>query len=290
MSTEKILTKESSPIIKEKIKLRKRDLIFHWMLGYSSETCYNYERLQALGATVAMVPIIKRLYKSKEDISSALKRYLVFFNTEPSFIGPIIPGITASMEEQRANGAEISSEDINSLRTGLMGPMAGIGDTVCQGITYPILAGIACSLALAGNIAGPIIFEVGFKLIMILTGYSMYMLGYKKGKSAIIDILKSGTLARITEAFGIIGLFVVGGMAAQRVSVVVPLVYHIGKVALNIQHVLDSLLPGLIPLLITVGAWQLLNKKVKPIYVIILMFVVGISCSYLGILGIPVTK
>ncbi|ADL69230.1 PTS system mannose/fructose/sorbose family IID component [Thermoanaerobacterium thermosaccharolyticum DSM 571] len=269
------------------IKLRKRDLIFHWLLGYSNETCYNYERLQALGTTAAMYPIIKRLYKSKEDISKALKRYLVFFNTEPSFIGTIIHGICASMEEQRANGANITDEDTNALRTGLMGPMAGIGDTVSQGLVYPILAGIACSLALQGNVMGPIFFEIAYKVIMLTMGYNMYMLGYRRGKSVILEILKSGTLSKLTDAFSIIGLMVVGAMTSQRVNVVVPLSFKVGQVSLNIQKILDSLLPGLVPLAITLIVWQLIRKKVKPIYVILLLFVLGIVASYLNILGVP---
>lgn len=269
------------------IKLRKRDLIFHWLLGYSNETCYNYERLQALGTTAAMYPIIKRLYKSKEDISKALKRYLVFFNTEPSFIGTIIHGICASMEEQRANGANITDEDTNALRTGLMGPMAGIGDTVSQGLVYPILAGIACSLALQGNVMGPIFFEIAYKVIMLTMGYNMYMLGYRRGKSVILEILKSGTLSKLTDAFSIIGLMVVGAMTSQRVNVVVPLSFKVGQVSLNIQKILDSLLPGLVPLAITLIVWQLIRKKVKPIYVILLLSVLGIVASYLNILGVP---
>ena len=123
------------------------------------------------------------------------------------------------MEEQAANGADIDAEDINAVRTGLMGPMAGIGDTVSQGIAYPILAGIACSLALAGNIAGPIIFEIAYKILMLGMGYAMYMMGYKQGKSAILKILSAGTLNKITEIFSIVGLMVVGNMAATRVTV-----------------------------------------------------------------------
>lgn len=269
------------------IKLRKRDLVLHWLLGYSSETCYNYERLQALGTTAAMYPIITRLYKKKEDISNALKRYLVFFNTEPSFIGTIIHGICASMEEQKANGADISDEDINALRTGLMGPMAGIGDTVSQGLVYPILAGIACTLALQGNIMGPIFFEIAYKTIMLTMGYNMYMLGYRRGKSAILEVLQAGTLSKLTDAFSIVGLMVVGAMTSQRVNVIVPLSFKVGQVSLDIQNILDSLLPGLVPLAITLAVWQLIRRKVKVIYVILAIFLLGIIASYLNILGVP---
>ena len=224
--------------------------------------------------------------KTKEEQAKALKKYTVVFNTEPSWIGTVIHGVAASMEEQAANGADIDAEDINAVRTGLMGPMAGIGDTVSQGIAYPILAGIACSLALAGNIAGPIIFEIAYKILMLGMGYAMYMMGYKQGKSAILKILSAGTLNKITEIFSIVGLMVVGNMAATRVTIKTPIAFKIGQVAINFQNILDSLLPGMLPLLATLLVWKLLNKKVKATYIIVILFVVGIIASLTGILAV----
>ncbi|MGX8708767.1 PTS system mannose/fructose/sorbose family transporter subunit IID [Clostridium sp. KNHs216] len=284
--SEEVKGMEETAVQKQTVKLRKSDLVKHWLLGYSSETCYNYERLQALGTANAMVPIVRRLYKTKEEQAKALKKYMVFFNTEPSYIGTVIHGVAASMEEQAANGEDISAEEINSVRTGLMGPMAGIGDTVSQGIVYPILAGLACSLALAGNIMGPVIFEIAYKLIMLTMGYSMYMMGYKQGKSAILKFLKAGTLNKITDVFSIIGLMVVGNMAASRVNIVTPIAFNVGQVAVNIQSVLDSLLPGLLPLVATLLVWKLVSKKVKPTYIILILFAVGIVTSLIGALAV----
>lgn len=286
MSEEVKVMEETAAPQKQTVKLRKSDLVKHWLLGYSSETCYNYERLQALGTANAMVPIVRRLYKTKEEQAKALKKYMVFFNTEPSYIGTVIHGVAASMEEQAANGEDISAEEINSVRTGLMGPMAGIGDTVSQGIVYPILAGLACSLALAGNIMGPVIFEIAYKLIMLTMGYSMYMMGYKQGKSAILKFLKAGTLNKITDVFSIIGLMVVGNMAASRVNIVTPIAFKVGQVAVNIQNVLNSLLPGLLPLVATLLVWKLVSKKVKPTYIILILFAVGIVTSLIGALAV----
>lgn len=293
MSEEKIMqsvndvdTAENTAEEKTEKKLQKKDLIKHWLLGYSSETCYNYERLQALGTTNAIVPVIRRLYDKKEDQARELKKYMNFFNTEPSWIGTVIHGVAASMEEQRANGADVDAEDINAVRTGLMGPMAGIGDTVSQGIAYPILAGICCSLALAGNFAGPIIFEIVYKILMLTLGYNMYMLGYKQGKSAILKILSNGTLNRVTEIFSIVGLMVVGNMAATRVNIMTPVTMNIGEVTVNLQEVLDSLLPGMLPLAATILVWLLLNKKINPTYIIAIIFVVGFVTSLLGILAV----
>ena len=103
-----------SNAVMNKKELSKKDLVKAWALVYSSETCYNYERLQALGNTNMMMSVVKKLYDTKEEQVEALKTYMEFFNTEPSWIGTVIHGITVSMEEQKANGADISGEDINA--------------------------------------------------------------------------------------------------------------------------------------------------------------------------------
>lgn len=272
------------------VKLTKKELIKNWALTYSSETAYNYERLQALGQANAMVPVIRKLYPDdKERQVRELKKYFVFYNTEPSFIGTMIPGVACAMEEQRANGAEdITDETINSLRTGLMGPIAGIGDTVSQGIVYPILAGIACSLAIDGSFLGPIFFELVYKICLVGFGYNMHRLGYQKGKSFVLTMLREGTISRLTEIFSMVGLMVVGCMTASRVNVFVPFVLNVNGVKMNIQSdVLDSLMPGIIPLGITLLVYWLVRKKMNINLIILIIFILGIGLSYLGILGIP---
>lgn len=261
-------------------ELKKSDLVKNWFLGYSDETCYNYERLQGLGNTSAFIPIVTALYP-KEKQAEELKKYLVFFNTEPSWMGTIIQGITAAMEEKRANGEDISADDIMSLRSALMGPMAGIGDVVSQSICYPILAGVCIQLALAGNFAGPIMFEVIYKVLMLTLGYNMYMLGYHKGKAAIVDLLRTGVINKILEAVSIVGLMVVGSMAASNVKLDLSFVNfdftnELGAVNFNLQTgVFDALLPGLLPLLTVLGVWKLLQNRVKPLTITLLIFILG---------------
>ena len=262
-------------------ELKKSDLVKNWLLGYSSETCYNYERLQGLGNTNAFVPIIRALYP-KEKQAEELKKYLIFFNTEPSWMGTVVHGITAAMEEKRANGEAITPDEIISVRSALMGPMAGIGDVVSQSICYPILAGVCIQLALAGNFAGPILFEVVYKVLMLTLGYNMYMMGYKKGKAAIIDLLQTGLLNRILEAVSIVGLMVVGSMTVGNVKLDLSFLdftwtNSLGAVKLNIQTgVFDSLLPGLLPLGTVLGVWGLLKKRVKPMTVILFCFALAL--------------
>jgi PTS system mannose-specific IID component len=281
-----VVEEEANPLPPEN-RLRKWDLVKTWLYSTSTESCYNYERLQALGAANLMLPVIKRLYPTNERRVEELKKYMVFYNSEVFTIGPVINGIAVSMEEARAKGGDVSAEDINAVRTGLMGPVAGIGDTVMQGILFPILAGIGCTMALQGNLLGPVFFTVLFSALIFTSGYNMFMLGYKQGKSSILRILKSGTIDKITNAFSIVGLMVVGTMAASRVNVITPVLLSSsqGK-ALTLQSVLDSLLPGMLALIFTLGIWKMLQRKISAIYIILAIFVVGILASYLGLLGI----
>lgn len=201
-------------------------------------------------------------------------------------VGSVIHGIALSMEEARANGAEISAEDINGVRTGLMGPAAGIGDTVQQGILFPILASIGATLALDHNYLGPVMFTSIFLLIIYAIGYWMFMYGYRKGKKSVISILKSGLLDQVTKAFSIVGLMVVGTMAATRVTIKTPLVWRVGQSTVRLQALFNQLAPSLLPLLLTLLVWWLLRKKVNASFIVVGIFLLGILCSYIGVLAI----
>lgn len=265
-------------------KLSKKTLIKTWLWTTSTEACYNYERLQALGIANLMITPIRALYDTAEKQVEELKKYMVFYNSEVFTVGPIVNGITCSMEEARANGENITAKDINAVRTGLMGPVAGIGDTVMQGILFPILFGIGCSMALDGSYMGPILSFVIFEALIFGCGYYMFMTGYKKGKSSLLTILKNGTVDKIINSFSIVGLMVVGSMAASRVTVGTSLTITVGSGSTAFQDVLDSLAPGLLPLGITMLVWWMLKKKINTIWIILAIFVVGILGYYTGIL------
>lgn len=272
-------------------RLTKKELLKNWALTYSSETAYNYERMQALGQANAMVPVIRKLYPDdKQRQCEELKKYFVFYNTEPSFIGTMIPGLASAMEEQRANGAEeITPDTINSLRTGLMGPIAGIGDTVSQAIIYPILAGIAASLAISGSYLGPILFEVAYKALLVTFGWNMHQIGYKQGKTFILEMMQKGTIKRLTEIFSMVGLMVVGCMTASIVNVEVPYILNVKGVEVAIQEeVLNALVPSLVPLALTMLIfWLVKFKKVNTNLLIVGIFVIGFALAYFGVLGVP---
>lgn len=278
---------EESPQVELVTRLTKSDRVRHWLIGLGAEIGYNYERMQASGNLLAMVPIIRRLYKTPADISSAMKRYLVFFNTEPSFVGTVIPGVCASLEEQKANGADISDEMITGLRTGLMGPLAGVGDSLAGGIIYPIGISIGCSLALTNqSFAGPVLFFVLFAGIMLLLGGSLYKMGYNRGGNSIMSIIGEGSqsIVKLTEAFSVLGLLVIGGMGATRVIADTPVVINIGQTSVVLQEVLQGLVPNLLPFGIIMGVWYLLNKKINTSWVVLILAVLGFIAYFLGLL------
>jgi len=266
-------------------KLNKRDIFnfyFRW-LGWSHQA-YNYERLEAMGMTWALIPIIKKLYSEKEDQIAAMKRHMLFFNTEPFHIGIAIPGIVAALEEEKASGANISDDDINSVKIGLMGPLAGIGDSWFQGLVFPILWSLGASMAIEGNILGPILWVVFFYLQMIGIGWNVFKMGYTQGKNAVANILGSEKFKTVFEALGILGLLVVGALGANSVKAALNITFNIGQTPFDIQGFLNSILPGLVPLAVIFGVYQMIRRKVKPLLVILVIFAVGLIGGYFGFL------
>jgi PTS system mannose-specific IID component len=261
--------------------LEKKDLFAAWLRWlFFSHACYNWERMQGLGFAHSMTPIIKKLYKTKEDISAALKRHLVFFNTQPD-IGGVVHGITIAMEEERALGADISDDAINSVKTGLMGPMAGIGDTIQQGIVIPIALAIGMSMALQGNFLGPVVFLILVAAFTWGVGWWIWQQGYLQGRSAVTNILKSGALNRVITAAQVLGNFILGALTVSFVSLATKIKFTIGGTTFELQKVLDGLMPKMLPLLLVLLIWWLLEKKkVSPTKIMIGIIVIAVLGSY----------
>ncbi|MCR1898275.1 PTS system mannose/fructose/sorbose family transporter subunit IID [Irregularibacter muris] len=247
---------------KEK-KLTKRDVVkAFWKWTFFSHANYNYERLEATGVVQSMSHVIKKLYGDEpEEYKACIKRHMLFYNTEPHF-GGIINGMVIAMEEERANGAPITDDVINGIKTGLMGPFAGIGDTLWQGTLTPILLAFGISLGIQGNLMGPLIYTLLMFGIMLPIAYFMWMKGYELGQSGIQSVLNGDLLRTVITGASAMGAMVLGALSASFVSVSSPLVIKIGEVQLNLQaDILDKLLLNLLPLTITLGTLYLLKNK-----------------------------
>lgn len=301
----------------EKLQLSKSDRQKVWWRSTFLQGSWNYERMQNLGWAYALIPAIKKLYTSKEDRAAALERHLEFFNTHPYVAAPII-GVTLALEEERANGAEIDDTAIQGVKIGMMGPLAGVGDPVFWFTVRPILGALGASLAMAGNIVGPLLFFFGWNIIRMAFLWYTQELGYKAG-SKITKDLSGGIIQKITKGASILGMFILAVLVERWVSITftvnlpatqlsegayiefpkgnvtgTELQGILGDVASGLsltstqtntlQGQLDSLIPGLMGLLLTFFCMWLLKKKVSPITIIIGLFIVGIIARFFGIM------
>ena len=158
-------------------RLTKGDRINMFIRTNLQQASFNYERMHALGMAFDMAPAIKRLYDKKEDQVAALKRHLTFFNVTPAAVGPVL-GVTAALEEAKANGADIDESTIGSIKIGLMGPFCGVGDPIFWGTVRPVFAALGAGIAMSGSLLGPLLFFILFNLVRLATRYYGVAYGY----------------------------------------------------------------------------------------------------------------
>lgn len=302
---------------KKKIELTKRDRFNVMWHSQFLQGSWNYERMQNGGFAYSMIPALRKLYPDKKDLSAAMQGHLVFFNTHPYLASPVL-GVTLALEQDKANGTPVTDDAIQGVKVGMMGPLAGIGDPVFWFTVRPILGALGASLAINGNILGPIIFFVAWNLIRMAFTWYTQEFGYKVG-SSITDDLSGGLLQDITRGASILGMFILGALVNRWVSVsFAPTVSSVKlsegayidwsklpegvngiKEALlqqasglsltdvkvtTLQNNLDSLIPGLAGLLVTLLCMWLLKKKVSPIVIILGLFATGIIFHVIGLM------
>ena len=269
-------------------KLNKKDLINIFIRSNFLLGSFNFERMQAIGFCVSLLPALRKVYKDdKPAMAAAMKRHLEFFNTQPFLATPIM-GITAAMEEKKANGADISDQTISGVKVGLMGPLAGVGDPIFWGTLRPVLAALGAGIALTGSIMGPLIFFLVFNAIRLATNWYGVMYGYSKG-TELVDEMGGNKMRFLTEGSSVLGLLVMGALVAKWTTVNMPLVLSSytnsagEQVTTTVQTILDSLMPGIVPLLMTFACMWLLRKNVNPLIIILGLFAKGIVGYAIGL-------
>mgnify|MGYP000970148995 FL=1 len=264
-------------------KLSKKALSksFHnWYYGHL--TCFSQEHMQTFGYLCSMLPLVEELYDNEDDKAKAMNTYTAFFNTEPQ-LGSVIVGITAGLEEARANGAEdVDEETINGLRAGLMGPIAGIGDSLVVGTVIPILLGIAMGMSTGGSPLGAIFYIIVWNLFAYFGMKFMYYKGYQLGGKAVNFLIGTQGEA-LRESISMLGGIVIGAVSATWVSVKTSfqLLNAAGEPYLVLQDKLDSVFPGLLTAVFIIICWFLMTKKkMSPIKVMLVLVVV----AFVGVL------
>lgn len=295
----------------DKLTLSKNDRLQVAWRHQFLQGSWNYERMQNGGWCYSIIPAIKKLYPTKDDQVKALKRHLEFYNTHPYVSAPVM-GVTLALEEERANGMPVDDAAIQGVKVGMMGPLAGVGDPVFWYTVRPILGALGASLAMGGSLMGPVLFFVAWNVIRMAFLWYTQEFGYKVGSSIAKD-LSGGLLGKVTEGASILGMFIIGALVERWVSIsFTPVVSQvtqsegayidwanlpagadgvkealtqyssIGATALDqvktttLQQNLDSLVPGLCAVGLTLLCCWLLKKKVSPIVIILALFAFGI--------------
>lgn len=235
------------------------------------QASFNYERMQACGWLWGMLPGLQKIHTNKEDLKASMAHNLDFLNTHP-FLVTFVMGIVLSLEQNKVDTATI-----RSVRISAAGPLGGIGDALFWLTLVPITAGLTANMAMEGQIIGAVLFLIIFNAVQFAVRFGLMYWSYGLGTKAVT--LLTSSAKEFTRAASILGIFVVGGLIANYGGTSLRIV--VGDPAINIQGLLDGVLPKLIPLLITLGIYVLIKKGWTPVKCIILILVVGIlGCAF----------
>ena len=281
---------DAAVTMKTKLTRRQRKLVgsIFWRSMWLM-FCTSYTKQQGTTFGWTMIPYLEDIYGKETDaFYEAMSRHQDFFNTTPG-MSPFIFSLLISMEQERKAamdaGREFDDSSIEALKVALMGPFAGIGDSVYSGALRIIATGIGLGFAQIGSWMGPVLFALIYNIPNVLIRYFGAEYGLKLGSTYIANALSSGALKAFTKGFAVLGLIMAGAMTAQYVSFKTTFVADFGGAAFNLQGVLDQIMPGLLPLAITMGSFFYLRKKNKPVTVLLVMFAAAVVLTVLGICG-----
>jgi len=265
-------------------KITNKDLwTVYWRLYFLS-TALNFERWEALGYWYAIDPILRKFYgDDKEKYKEAIISNLQFFNTEPNMARPIM-GLHLSMIEA---GADLEAQ--SRIKMALMGPFAGIGDSVIGGTVTYTLMGIAIPFALAGDWLLPLLIVITGHILVanVLVSWYGLKLSYSLGKPFIDTLLKGGIMRKFSDYASMIGLAVVGSMVpywTANLRIGMPLV--VGGIKISIQDLLNTILPAMLPLIVVLGAFWLVRRGTSYLKTMLYLFAIGFVLGCLGVLAV----
>lgn len=236
----------------------------------------------ATGYMYAVLPAMKFLYKDDpEALKAALHRHNVPFVSTIDAAN-LIWGSVIAMEEAKSQGEEISDSTINTLKSGLMGPVAGFADTINWYTIQPLLLTAFIPLGMAGNPLSQIWWVI-FGIYLLVTSYVYYNAGYTLGKSSILNLLRSGKLNLVLTCAGVLGTYMMGVLVAQNASMVFTAEFATSQTSVTLQSILDNMVPGLAVAIYSLASYFYLHKGGK--YTRLLGFTV-IFVVLLTVLGI----
>lgn len=265
------------PVLSEKeLRLISRKTALR---AYFLQNGYNYGNYEGLSYANLLFPALRRVCPDEGTFRRELKESMGYCSVNPNFL-PILTSIHLVTMNQGISGKE--SRDI---RVALMGPLAGIGDSLVQFCFAPVFSTIGAAMAGQGMIEGPIVFLLGMNGLLLGLKLFSENLGYSLGVS--LSGRLRDRLDSLSGAARSIGTAVIAGLAVSCVDIKMTLAFGKGgQNVLDMQGFLDLLLPGALPAAYTGLLFYLIRAKGWSMYRLVgLTLGIGILLQAAGVLA-----
>jgi fructoselysine and glucoselysine-specific PTS system IID component len=272
-------------VTKMSSKLNKKDLKQIFIRYLALNAMNDYPGQMHNGYTFSLMPAIDKIYDKEEDRIEAKKRHMEYFNITPNIAGFAL-GISAAMEEENAKNPDFDATSINAVKTGLMGPLSAIGDTLFPSTLRILATSLVIGMAAGGNVLAPVLFLLMYNIPNLLARWYSLKYGYSMGTEFLVKSEKSGIMDKVSYACSVVGLMAIGAMIVATVNVSTPIT--IGDVkngGMVLQTTLDSIMPKMLSLGLVGTIYWLLGKGVKVVPLLIGTMVVGVILFALGIIA-----
>lgn len=262
----------------------KKDMWTIWKRSCLINGSMQAIKRQGMGFTYSLLPLLERYTGGdKEKMAEAMQRHDVYVNTH-ACAGTFLLGLTAALEKSKAEGANVDGEVITNIKTSLMGPLAGIGDSIFHVTLRVIGAGIGITYAMQGSILGAIIFLVIYGGTFLGLKYPLIVSGYTLGTTYLKELFDKGWIKSITKSASILGLTMVGCLASSLIKVNTTLVLNVGGAEVALQNMFDQIVPNIFALITLFIVYKLIKKKISVTKIVFGMLFIGIVMAFFGIM------
>lgn len=250
-----------------------------WRWAAIGQLCLNYGKMQGSGYLAAIIPALKKLYgDDPEALRRAVQAHSQYFNSTPHMTHMIL-GMDLAIEEKE--GID-SIDTVASLKTSLMGPLAGIGDTIFAVMNSVVFGSIAATMAAEGSFVGVVLWEIWYVFVLFFLRPLFFKIGYKSGAKVVGEY--SGQFKAITKAVSILGLIVVGSMLASNVGINLGTIDIFGQPLELGAGFFDKIMPKLPQALLAfLVYWMAGRKKMTTTKLIVAVIVLCVVLSATGV-------
>lgn len=272
------MTKSNYKLTKEDFNQINKRSLFTYQLGW------NYERMQGSGYLYMILPQLRKMYgDGTPELKEMMKLHTQFFNTSP-FFHTIITGIDLALEE---NDGVASKDAVNGIKTALMGPFAPIGDSIFGSLVPAIMGTVAATMAKEGTPAG-IFLWVAVAVAYDIFRWKQLEIAYKEGTKLITTMRDK--LTALVDAASVMGVFMMGALIATMINFEVTWAPRVGEKVIDVQDLLNTIFPRLVPAIFTGFVFWLLGRKgMTSTKAILIIIVLAVALSFIGkfVFGMP---